>query len=92
MKVEDRARILRAVATGRAWLDELVSGRVGGTEAIAARERCSERSIRMTLSLAFLSPKLVQAILAGSLPRGVGITRLADLPASWSEQHAALGV
>jgi hypothetical protein len=39
-----------------------------------------------------LSPKIVQAVMAGSLPRGIGITRLADLPASWSEQHAALGI
>jgi DNA invertase Pin-like site-specific DNA recombinase len=92
MKVEDRARILKAIATGRAWLDELVSERVGSTEALATRERCSERSIRMTLSLAFLSPKVVQAILAGRLPRGIGITHLAGLPASWSEQHSALGI
>jgi len=35
-------------------------------------ERCSERSIRMTLSLAFLSPEVIQAIIAGRLPRGIG--------------------
>jgi hypothetical protein len=59
---------------------------------LAARERCSERSIRMTLSLAFLSPAVVEAIMAGRLPRGIGIARLADLPASWTEQHAILGL
>ena len=46
----------------------------------------------MTLSLAFLSPKVVQAIIAGRLPRGIGMTGLADLPPSWNAQHAALGV
>jgi DNA invertase Pin-like site-specific DNA recombinase len=92
MKVEDRARILKAIATARAWLEELVSGRVGNAETLATREHRSERSVRMTLLLAFLSPKVVEAIRAGSLPRGIGITRLADLPASWSEQHAALGI
>src|SRR3954470_1459170 len=69
-----------------------LSGQIAGTEEIAVRERCSERSIRMTLSLAFLSPEVVQAIIAGRLPRGIGMTGLADLPPSWNAQHAALGV
>jgi len=38
----------------------------------------------MTLSLA------VQAIIAGRLARGIGMTALADLPPSWNAQHAAL--
>ena len=92
MKVEDRSRILKAIARGRTWLEELLSGQIAGTEEIAIRERCSERSIRMTLSLAFLSPEVVQAIIAGRLPRGIGMTGLADLPPSWNAQHAALGV
>ncbi|HKH82741.1 MAG TPA: hypothetical protein VKA25_03550, partial [Gemmatimonadales bacterium] len=29
---------------------------------------------------AFLSPEVVQAIIAGRLPRGIGMTGLADLP------------
>ena len=57
MKVEDRSRILKAIARGRTWLQELLSGQIAGTEEIAIRERCSERSIRMTLSLAFLCPR-----------------------------------
>ena len=92
MKIEDRSRILKAIARGRTWLQELLSGQIAGTDEIAIRERCSERSIRMTLSLAFLSPKVVQAIIAGRLPRGIGMTGLADLPPSWNAQHAALGV
>ena len=91
MKVEDRTRILKAIARGRAWLEELLSGEMASTEA-PIRERCSERSIRMTLSLAFLSPEVVQAIISGRLPRGIGMTGLADLPPSWNAQHAALGV
>ncbi len=91
MKVEDRSRILKAIATGRVWLDELVSGQIDSTDAIAIRERCSERSIRMTLSLAFLSPGIVRAIIDGRLPRGIGLSRLTDLSSSWAEQEAALG-
>jgi hypothetical protein len=92
MKVEDRSRILRAIATGRSWLDDLTEARIEGTETIALRENCTERSVRMTLSLAFLSPTIVQAIIEGRLPRGIGISHLAALPASWSEQHCALGI
>jgi hypothetical protein len=40
----------------------------------------------MTLSLAFLDPKLVQLAIRGSLPRGFGTKRLAELPMLWPEQ------
>jgi hypothetical protein len=42
---------------------------------IAAREGKSERSIRMTLSLAFIAPPLVVAAIEGRLPRGFGAKR-----------------
>ncbi|MGW5837960.1 recombinase family protein [Methylorubrum extorquens] len=92
MKVEDRARILRAIAAGRRWVDDLVTSRVTSPEAIAAREGCSERSVRMTLALAHLSPVIVQAIVDGRLPRGIGIRNLVALPAAWGEQEQALGL
>jgi hypothetical protein len=92
MKIEHRSRILKAIARGRTWLQELLSGQIADTKSIAIRERCSERLIRMTLSLAFLSPEVVQAIIAGRLPRRIGMSGLADLPSSWNAQHAALGV
>lgn len=90
MKVEDRARILKRIAVGRAWLRELASCRTESTEAIAIREGLSDRAVRMTLSLAMLSPVVVQAVAGGRLPRSVGLTRLAELPASWAEQQEAL--
>jgi site-specific DNA recombinase len=46
----------------------------------------------MTISLAFLSPVLVKAALDGRLPRGIGVTRLCDMPAAWSRQHEVLGL
>ena len=61
-------------------------------ETIAAREGKTERSIRMTLSLAFLAPAIVEAAIEGRLPRGFGITRLADAPMAWSAQWAAFGL
>ena len=46
----------------------------------------------MQLSLAFLAPGLVHAIVDNRLPRGIGLTRLADLPSDWSEQFKMLGL
>ena len=49
-------------------------------------------SIRMTLSLAFISPVLAEAAMGGRLPRGFCVKRLTDLPMLWSEQWRALGL
>lgn len=92
MHAERRARHLRAIALGRKWLDELVSGRVTDAAAIAARENRSTRSVHMMLSLAFVAPDIVEAAAAGRLPRGIGITRLIDLPPVWAKQKETLGL
>jgi hypothetical protein len=46
----------------------------------------------MTISLAFLAPDLVKAAIEGRLPRGIGMTRLCELPAEWSRQYRVLGL
>ena len=81
-----RARLVEGIAKARLWLDELVAGRVTDTQEIAEREGISDRSVRMMLNLAFLSPQLVKAAVEGKLPHGSGISRLFDLPACWNEQ------
>ena len=92
MKAENRTRILRAIAKARGWMRDLTDGRIAGTDAIAARETITERSVRMTLTLAQLAPSIVKAIIDARLPRGIGIRDLVDLPASWTEQETALGI
>jgi len=89
---ERRLRLVRAIARGRRWLDEIISGSVADNEQIALRERCSVRHVNMTISLAFLAPKLVRAAVEGRLPRGINIERLRDAPAEWSRQFEALGL
>ena len=71
---------------------ELVLDRGQTIASIAARERKSERSIRMTLSLAFVAPPIIAAAVEGRLPRGFGAKRLLDLPMVWSHQWTALGL
>jgi site-specific DNA recombinase len=74
------------------WQDELRRDSSRTIESIAAREKNTERSIRMTLSLAFLSPALVKAAIEGRLSRGFGVKRLMHLPMGWSDQWSALGL
>jgi DNA invertase Pin-like site-specific DNA recombinase len=89
---ERRARLVSAIARGRRWLDEVVSGRVTTVAELCAREKCSVRQVNMTISLAFLAPNLVKAAVEGRLPRGIGVERLRDPPTEWSRQFEALGL
>src|SRR6266446_8099711 len=58
----------------------LVAGTVTTVEQIAARDKCSLRQVNMTISLAFLAPKLVQAAVEGRLPCGIGVSRDQERP------------
>lgn len=90
IRAENRARLVGAISRSRSWIRQLQDGHVASTEEIARRDKCSLRQVNMTLSLAFLSPRLVEAAVAGRLPRGVGIANLRDLPLIWAEQHRQL--
>jgi site-specific DNA recombinase len=92
IRAEARRKLLSAIAKGRRWLDEIASRKVVGVEAIAAREGLSERSTRMGLSLAFLAPDIIQAAVDGTLPRGLGVSRLMDMPPSWADQRSTIGI
>lgn len=92
MRVRARAVFAESLRNAHRWLDELISDPHQTIEAIAAREQKSERSIRMTLSLAFAAPSIVAAAIEGRLPRGFGTKRLMDLPMVWSHQWSALGL
>jgi hypothetical protein len=61
--------LVEGIAKARLWLEDLVSGRVASTAEITGRERCSERSVRMTLALAFLSPSNTKAAVDGRRQR-----------------------
>ncbi len=65
---ERRLRLVSAIARVRPWLDEMISEFVTDAEQIALRERCSVCHVNMTISLAFLAPRLVRAAVEGRLP------------------------
>ena len=92
IKVERRTKLLKSIARGRQWLDEITSGAAQRVEQIARRDHCSVRHINMTISLAFIAPGLVKAAVEGRLPRGIGVAALRDAPAEWSLQYERLGL
>jgi site-specific DNA recombinase len=92
MTAKARAILIDALRDAHLWLDELTTNSNQTVESLAARQGKTERSIRMTLSLAFLSPTLTKAGIEGRLPRGFGAKRLMDLPMAWSDQWSRLGL
>src|SRR6202049_4826803 len=70
---ERRVRLVSAIARGRRWLDDVVSGRVTTVAELCTREKRSIRQANMTISLGFLAPNLVKAAVEGRLPRGIGV-------------------
>jgi site-specific DNA recombinase len=93
MTVEARDTLLTAIAKARAWIDDLVEGRVESFAAIAEREGKIERHIRNLAALAFVSPQIVSAIIEQSAPADLTVTELAKaLPHSWNEQALQVGL
>jgi site-specific DNA recombinase len=92
MPANARAILIEALRDAHRWLDELLSDPGLTVESIALREIKTVRSIRMTLSLAFLAPEIVKAAVEGRLPRGFGLKRLVDLPMAWPDQWRTLGL
>ena len=92
MRANARAILIEALGDAHRWLDELLSDPRQTLESLAMREGKTERSLRMTLSLAFLAPDIVKGALEGRLPRGFGLKRLVDLPMAWPDQWRAVGL
>jgi hypothetical protein len=65
---------------------------VTSTQEIAERQRCSVRQVNRAITLALLSPRVIEAAIEERLPRGIGVASMRHLPAEWSKQHAALGL
>ena len=84
--------LIKAIARGRTWFEELATGRARSLQDLAKRDGITRRYIRRLVDLAFLSPQLVDVILQGRQPVVLTATRLTelDLPLDWAEQHRLL--
>jgi site-specific DNA recombinase len=85
--------LLIAIARARSWMNDFNDGRVNSFEAIARSEDKVERHIRRLIPLAFMSPRIVEAIAKGSAPADLTVTSLTSaLPHSWTKQEKKFGV
>ncbi len=90
IKAEARTVLLRSIALGRRWLDEVLGGAT--IDEIADPERCTKRHVADTLPLAFLAPGLVRAVNEARLPRGISTRSIAQPELEWSRQWTTLGI
>ncbi len=87
--------LIKAIAKGRSWANDLLAGQVESVTAIARREGVLPNYVRRLTRLAFLAPRIVEAIVAGNQPPQVtakALTERIELPLLWSEQERAVGI
>jgi site-specific DNA recombinase len=87
-KGEPNHALIRAIVTARAWVEEIKAGR--SVSDILHAQNIPEGRIWRRIRLAFLSPKILRAIVDGRTNRDLTIKMLTrhDLPLNWSEQEA----
>jgi site-specific DNA recombinase len=60
--------LLAAIAKARGWIDNIRLGRIASFAEVAERQAQGERHIRLLAPLAFLSPRIIAAIVNGTPP------------------------
>ncbi|WP_018406932.1 hypothetical protein [Methylocystis rosea] len=90
---ETREALLKAITRSHGWMEMILSGKPASFEEIASSEGLAERHVRRLAVLAFLSPKVIQAIADGAAPSGVTVSSLTQaLPHAWADQERLLGL
>ena len=81
--------LIKAIARGSTWFDQLLGGHVRSSAEIAKAEGVTEAYVRRLLDLAFLAPSLVEDALGGCRLTAVTTNHLrsgAQLPVLWEHQ------
>jgi site-specific DNA recombinase len=92
IKAGRREALLIAIVKAREWIDDLAHARAASFAVIARREGKAERLIRRLAPLAFVSPRIVSALLEGTAPADLTLTKLIRaLPYCWAEQEQRVG-
>ena len=81
--------LLKSLAKAWEWRRLIEKGEVGSFSELSEKEECTERYIRKLLSLSFLHPEIVEAILNGTQPRHCTLTDFTrnKISLSWKEQN-----
>jgi DNA invertase Pin-like site-specific DNA recombinase len=84
--------LMRAVARGYAWRQQLLNGKALSTTEIAQKEGVTRRYVARLLRLGFLAPDIIASILANRQPAQMTVDRLrGPIPLDWNEQRRLLG-
>jgi site-specific DNA recombinase len=87
--------LMKAIARGCQWSDDLLAGRVASFAAIAEREEIQPNYVRRLIRLAFLAPRIVEAVATGHQPPELttkALTERIELPLLWHEQERRVGI
>jgi hypothetical protein len=85
------AALVKALARAHRWKRLLEEGRYASISEMARAERIDRGYLGRALRLTLLAPDIVEAILDGRQPPGLGLPRLMDaFPTEWEEQRRAL--
>jgi len=83
--------ILRMIARARGWRERILAGERFAK--IAESEKVTSVFVRTRMELAFLSPRIVEALLDGKQPVELTLEKLVrtKLPLDWAQQEQLLG-
>jgi site-specific DNA recombinase len=83
--------LIQSVVRAHAWMQSLRDGMCESVERLAEANRLHPKVVRQALRLAFLSPDVASAILAGRQPVGLSLAQIPKLlPLPWTEQRCLL--
>jgi hypothetical protein len=84
--------LVKGLARGYAWRQQLLNGSVRSIAEIAKKEAISRRYVARILQLGFLAPDIIAAILSNRLPARITVDRLrGPIPLDWNEQRRLFG-
>lgn len=83
--------LVKALARAHRWKRLLDTGRHATLDELAAAEKLDRSYLGKLLRLTLLAPDIVEAVMDGREPLGIGLPALLrDLPAEWQQQRDAL--
>jgi site-specific DNA recombinase len=86
--------LLRAIARGYAWRQEIMDGKIASVLDISKRENIAKSYVSRMMDLSLLSPAIISTIAEGTAPVELNLNMLRSLetlPVDWQSQHAVLG-
>lgn len=87
--------LIKAITRAHHWWNQLSSGEARSVTELATREGITDRYISKHLPLAFLSPKITQAIMAGRQPAQLSAEQLIECATRhlcWEDQQRDLSI